>query len=1774
MQPIRLVEIVDPLNSRDHNITEHFWKQELTLAQLRPTPIGCCDIAISINGMVIPQNKMSETYPQPGDWIVIAPIPAGGGGLKSILRIVATIALAVVAPYAAAGIYAAAGGTLVAAGAATALAAITGGVLVAGALLISALLPPPRPKSSSTEQQSPNYGIDGAKNTALEGIPVPVPYGTFRVAGNVLGSYIINDASTAADKKQYLHMLINLGEGEISSIDDIRLNDQKLETFVYRAKGTTTDLSAYEVYKYLGTSTQGPIQWFSKTISPHSIGQKIITSYNVYQTSDKVDRLRIDLVSPSGIFRINSKGANKDTSVTVQIDHRLVGSSTWLPLQGYFGNSESSEKIIMRIGSRNYPDSYNRTGLIIPYVLNGDEKRVGSTYVNAKGVVVADVVTTSDTVTTGSFTITSAQRNAWRGSITSVQLTEGVYELRYRRTDDEQNGDTTYNSIGVSDINEIKDETVGYRNTALLAIKLLVTDKLNGVPTVTSLVTGKKVQVWNKMLGVFQNLYSANPAWVAFDALTNTRYGGGAPYGRFDLARWKEWADYCTTAGLEFHGSFDTNQSAWDAIQNIMRCGHAQIVPLGTKYSVAIERPEDYVMLFSVANMQEGSFKINWLPIAERANEIELTYQDRALDYKQQTIKAVDQAALANGQSQRTSQVSMMGVTDAQTAWNEANLMLNLNRYILQTVSFSAPSEAVACTVGDVILVQHDMPSWGAAGRLEAGSTTSTLKLDRVVSMQYGKAYQVLLHLSNVLKYSGTVKSVAGNSIVLNSYSGAQDIKRLLIGAKDMSVDSIFQSGSDWGVIVNDASGISSGQSYGLYSTDEIVVRTINNIGVSGQPAAETIDITLAIPLSNSPAQFTSWTFGETNKNAKPFRVKSISGNDPVHRDISAIEYNASVYNSAGAVPTKNYSNLDNKVEHAVIIGVSEVSKLSGSSYKSVVTITFGPANARSKYSRSEVLYSIGENNLSSLGFHTNEVSIEANVDDYIRFIVIARDDKDRPAESTGAPEAYYRVEGETTVPGQVTGTAYSFQDNGIVISWNAPDELTWQNTIVRRGSNWTTAQQLYAQKGTNTTVPFLPTGTTRYLLRHELTDIPTGTDEVLNVVVSAPATPSLSATNVQGSYVLQWGNLKTSQPLKLIEVRVGATFSGSTLYQNFNGSADRAALTFQGDGTRLMWVRAQDVYGNWGTESSLSISITGLSNRDTTPPPTPTGLTITSQFGTNYLVWNTPTFTVGAGPAEMLVYGATYSGFGALPAFSDSQLIDSLSHPANKYADSVQPGTIRLYWIASKTKAGVIGAQYPASSTAGVQVTTARLASIDMDNGIIDAAKFASTIEPVTNVISVPTTKLTNTIFNTTDSKTYRWNGTAYTAATSVTDLNGQIAYGQIAAGAVRANEIAAGSISATKLVLYDTSNAYPDPDFNDPEFYFSYNSTPYSFVRSGAQPNASKNSLVITGPNFQDVYSQWFPLEPNAAYNFSSMGVNTINGAGGGTTRMYLELGSVDNTGAITHSDYRLIHERTDSNASVRTNVSITTGSYEKVARILYRREAGGTSSGQFSTPIIRRQSSAELIVDGAITAVKIKAGSITGDRIQANTLNADRIVAGTINTDRLVVGSVSANVQTSSSGGYMNLPNSISWTYPNLAGGSINATGGYIRYTGILAFVLHVLNDSAVTASAVFTLYRNGAGYPAPIAAKYNFILPTQRFVDNVGSVGGVYGRNLTMVVPIEFIMQATGTQSFTLVSDVVLYNNAAAPALVTPNTSSDPGKAYMYVNLNSTIQEIKV
>jgi hypothetical protein len=285
----------------------------------------------------------------------------------------------------------------------------------------------------------------------------------------------------------------------------------------------------------------------------------------------------------------------------------------------------------------------------------------------------------------------------------------------------------------------------------------------------------------------------------------------------------------------------------------------------------------------------------------------------------------------------------------------------------------------------------------------------------------------------------------------------------------------------------------------------------------------------------------------------------------------------------------------------------------------------------------------------------------------------------------------------------------------------------------------------------------------------------------------------------------------------------------------------------------------------------------------------------------------------------------------------------------------------------ASQVTGQLTDAQVAAVSAAKV---TGQLVSTQIADAAITVAKFASGIEPVTNVAgtTVPTTKSTNVI--TVNGKLYRWDGTTYVASVASTDISGQLTAAQIA------------SIAATQVTGQLTASQIA-----------SVASTQITGQLTDAQVvavSAAKVTGQITGTQITDGAISTAKLSAGAvtANEIAAGTITSANIASGAITTAKLSAGAVTATELAAGS---VVAGKIAASAVTATELA-----------------AGAVTTAKLSAGAV----TAATIASGAVTAGALAANSVTASAIAADAITAGKIAAGAVSASEIAAGAVTAS------------------------------------------------------------------------------------------------------------------------------------------------------------------
>jgi predicted phage tail protein len=1028
---IKVIEILNPFDPNDHQSRFAEYRAGMKVGEL-VSPLMNPDVTVvSVSGAIIPHEQWSSHEIQAHDTVVICVVPAGGGkdsSTKQILRLVAIIVISIYAP---------AWGTALAGGAGTAANIYTAAIIIGASLIITALTPKPKFNTGGSMESSPTYGIDGAKNTSEEGVPVPVCFGPYRTAGNLVAIHVEN-----LSRYQALYMLVDAGEGPIAGITDILINDQPLANY-----------RDVEVEIRTGTYNQIPIPWFAQSQTAINKQLTIGQGFSFHTGTNPIDRFRLDMVCPQGLVEYDDRGLGRPRSVDLMIDYRQVGAADWIELRDLGTVTGTEPRYVY------YDQEYNADlNSYFPIEVEREEL-FANDHVENDAIIrdwpvqmVVGYVRYMNTTTAGN-RIVGSSTSPVRWSILSPNLTLGVYEVRVRRVTAQGTPPSVFDQVVWSDFVEIVNDPVAYRYTALLGVKIRLDDQISSIPSITFRNHGIIVPVLRDGTWVFEP--TRNPAWIVYNAFTNNRWGGGYTADRMDLPQFIEWAAYCESVGLTWQGNFDQRGSLWDQMESVYRAGHAKPVTKGTRFSVAIEKPAEPSMMFNSTNILRDSFEQSWIGLSGRANEIEATYFDEEDEYRPHTIKLYDESIPVDVPA-ANAPITLYGVTTLARAVEESVFLLKQNRYFTSSISFRAYIDSIACRVGDVILVQHDQPNWSEGGRLEAGSTTAIINLDRPVTIG-SDVHSVLVHYPTRQVFAGTITGILGNQLTLSGYAG-QLAHRILVGSRDLHIAGTWASG----VYVDDATGLAVGNAFTLHKNDVIETRTVANT-----PGTYT-QLTLANALPEAPAQYSMFMVGLNSQVTKEWRVISIEGDGDLVRTIRCMNYDERIYDwttTSMPVPVGVYTRF---VPHVVGLSASESRALIGRTYRPVVDLSWALPPDFTEYDGADIYVAQGEAPYQLVGTVRGSTTYfqytGGEVGDQLQFQIVTRALRNRFSIKSTAPTTTITLVGDALAPAVPTGVILDVSAIGLLLSWGNPGDADFLGLQVRRSltSNFNDSSLIY----------------------------------------------------------------------------------------------------------------------------------------------------------------------------------------------------------------------------------------------------------------------------------------------------------------------------------------------------------------------------------------------------------------------------------------------------------------------------------------------------------------------------------------------------------------------------------------------------------------------------------------------------------------------------------------------------------------------------------------
>ena len=940
MRDVRIVEISNPFHPEE--------RREITLAPRPLESVADCLLraglsadgyAIRLGEQVIDSSEAGFYLAMPGATLVCC--SAAAGGLGKTLAMVAVLAVSAAFTgglgdivesvlWTAAGIASSATAGIVAAA-----------IAIGGNLLISATM---GQGAGTAKQASVTYDPSGPKTLAQPGTPIPKGYGTMGWGGALIASFVDQDG-----QDEYLNLLVSFGWGVAAGLANILLNGKPI--------GSYPDL-AYAMR--LGQNNQTPIPGFDRVVNtyPQQVellaanGPTIVTGTGLGTTG-----LQIAVKFPGGLMRTDSGGNPKEVSLAYQIKISPSGQNNWtVPI---FPRTTTDVYTIDGNGYRHYPfwvvmptDRYAGSGIVYSTDTNPSAHHPGESWSMTQSVKVynvdnsnytysqqfqgewqmtADITLDLQSVTDwwGGYRIVSNMTNQSFYDVVNIYgLAEGKWDVSVYKYGAGPHNQTTPPGDGYMtdphytadawlwDVSELQFTDLAYPNQILLGIRALATTQISGADIVVNAnVThfpGEDTVIPAALAGYELD----NPAIVAYDMIMNPLYGMAATQPanlpiQIDVPAFARWASFCdepvpasaggTSRRFVFAGVFDTGGSnAWGCLQQVALMSRASIVQEGSLYSVWIDAPTDVTQVFTEGNMKQGSYSESFLDFDSRATELEVEFADSARSWRTDLPVSIQTSTTLNsGLQPKITRTNLLGCVTRDQAWQWAYFHLLSTETLLRTAKWECGLEAVSCKRGSVVGVQQRQ--WALGGRIQAGSTISTLVIDRTDLPPFGSNAGWTLGVVHPVVNVGAarIQSIvpAGPGIYLVTFTANLPPSRIMRlkgpagnEAAVLGISQVSGANGNSATIKFNAGTFNPTDVCTLYNYDVLDTQLVQ--GVSGTSVA-IIGNFLQVPTPDA-----AYVYGQSGGVApyKLFRVMGIKQSGDMSYEIQAIDYAPVIY--------------------------------------------------------------------------------------------------------------------------------------------------------------------------------------------------------------------------------------------------------------------------------------------------------------------------------------------------------------------------------------------------------------------------------------------------------------------------------------------------------------------------------------------------------------------------------------------------------------------------------------------------------------------------------------------------------------------------------------------------------------------------------------------------------------------------------------------------------------------------------------------------------------
>ena len=1223
------------------------------------------------------------------------------------------------------------------------------------------------------------------------------------------------------------------------------------------------------------------------------------------------------------------------------------------------------------------------------------------------------------------------------------------WNIRYSRTIANQNGTTFIGQTFFSSYIEVVEAQLTYPYSAVVALEVdAAYFGSSSLPTRSYAVKGLIIEVpsnydpiartytgvWD---GTFKNAWTNNPAWILRDLLVNNRYGLGQFLSADMVDIWGLYAiaQYCDGQVSDGYGGMETRytmniqimdqQEAFKVIQTIAAAFRGMAFWSLSQVFCVADMPADPIKLYSPANVIGGHFEYSGTAMTSRHSVALVTWYDPSNFYIAAVEVVIDDALLQKF-GWRQLVIDARGCTTRAMANRYGRWAIDTEETATDTVQFSASFDSANIVPGDIIAIADPYKAEVRAGGRIIAISGNYVTIDAPFVPGVGETYNLLVELPDGSIATGAIYGFDVTNTIIEletAFSPQPQIAAMFV------ISGTDVEPRQFTVLSRNETAPNIFQITGLFYDPTKFARIEQDINFN--PVNYYRPPTTIMPPSNMT--FNESVFLTNGVGSNNLTVSWTPGPDflAVSYQVSALTPNGFV--SYGSVSQATFT-LNNPTVGEYTFYVSDVglAGLVSTPLTASYTVTSWTGQPTPTVSNLEIA---GQGNSTTFGGQNCTVVWNNN------FPITSYDYGAAGEPAGGQPNPFYR-------------------DNLVQIY-----DPTGQTLLSTWSTTTNTFEYTFAQN-TADNAPFNQPAQRSFLIVVTVRDTLGNESQPVSILCDNPV-PAMIIPNVTASLSTIYVNYPPPADLdysgSIIWLSTTQNFNPLTTTPVYNGALNAVSFPAASFTTYYVMLACYDAFNQLNLNICPAIAITvGGVLVDTTPPPVPTGLALTTSASLNAdgtlmvdlnATWApTPEMTPPAGAppgwynnfayfnVSISQNGGAYVSYQtALPSFSWDGLVADT--PYSVEVAAVSQNGYSSYFCSSvsiTSAAQTTGPAAPTSFTVAASLKSAYLQWINPSNTDLAGVQIWQSMDSVEAdaVLVGSVSGQAFTVSGLTTGTAYNYwlrpfntSGLfgAYVGPVSVTP--GQVANGDIAASAITADKILAGTITGDRL---NVSTSFPATiTVGSSGITMGAMLNPANLINAGST-TINPGQILIAGST---TLANWQQGGDTTKISGGAISANTIAanaltiGLRGITvTGIQFSFDGSNNlnwtAGAIGYVD----------NSGTAQNVAISAGTAAWTTGTLYVGWAMGattlvTNTAPYSAATYvalavysggtylvadygQTTITGAMIVTGSITAAQIQTGTITAAQIAAGTITATQIAANSVTFDKMAGGTISAS------------------------------------------------------------------------------------------------------------------------------------------------------------------